>query len=107
MEMESGLQPVWLRLQTKALLAITRMQSLSMKHPIQQWLFNALRVRTANIPYRSNLENAFQQFPHMSEGIESIEPFIRPPWWTLKAKTRVDNTKDTAKDIHDRTQEIR
>ena len=106
MEMESGLQPVWLRLQTKALLTITRMQSLSTKHPIQQWLFNALRVRTANIPHRSNLENALQQFPYMSEDIESIEPFIRPPWWTLRAKTRVDNTKDIAKDFHDRTQEI-
>jgi hypothetical protein len=82
------------------------MQSLSTKHPIQQWLFNALRVRTANIPHLSNLENALQQFPYMSEGIESIEPFIRSPWWTLRAKTRVDNTKDIAKDFHDRTQEM-
>ena len=60
MEIESGLQPVWIRLQTKVLLAITRMQSLSTNHPIQQWLLNALRVRTANISHRSNLENAFQ-----------------------------------------------
>ena len=106
MEVESGLQPLWIRLQTKVLLAITRMQSLSVNHPIQQWLHNALRVRTANISHRSNLENALQQFPHMTEGIESIEPFVRPPWWTLKAKTRVDNTKDIAKDTHDKTQEL-
>ena len=42
----------------------------------------------------------------MTEGIESIEPFIRPPWRSLKAKTRVDNTKDIAKDIHDKIQEV-
>ena len=93
-------------LQTKVLLAITRMQSLSTNHPIQQWLLSALRVRTANISHRSNLENAFQQFPYMTEGIESIEPFIRPPWWTLRAKTRVDYTKDIAKDIDDKIQEV-
>jgi hypothetical protein len=58
------------------------------------------------IPHLSNLENALQQFPYMSEGIESIEPFIRPPWWTLRAKTRMDNTKDIAKDFHDQTQEL-
>jgi hypothetical protein len=66
MEMESGVQSVWIRLQIKALLAITRMQSLSVNHPIQPWLLNVLRVRTTNIPHRSNLENAVQQFP---EGI--------------------------------------
>ena len=47
-----------------------------------------------------------QQFPHMTESIESIEPFIRPPWWTLKAKTRMEKTKDIAKNAHDKTQEL-
>ena len=78
-EIESGLQPPWIRLQTKVLLAITRMQSLSAKHPVQEWVTRALRTRTAVIPYRSNLENALQQFSHMTESIESIEPYIRPP----------------------------
>ena len=106
MKMESDLEPPWIRLQTKALLAITRMQSLSTKHPIQNWLANALRTRTAVIPHRSNLENILQQFPHMTETIETIEPFIRPPWWTLKAKTRIKQTKDTAKNVHDEIQEL-
>ena len=42
MELETGLQLSWIRLQTKALLATTRMQSLSASHPIEGWLTNAL-----------------------------------------------------------------
>lgn len=106
MEVESGLEPPWIRLQTKALLAVTRMQSLSAKHPIHVWLANALRTRTAAIPHRSNLENILQQFPHMTETIETIEPFIRPPWWVLKAQTRVEQTKDMAKKAHDEIQKL-
>jgi hypothetical protein len=34
MEIETGLQTAWIRLQTTTLLAITRMQSLSTRHPI-------------------------------------------------------------------------
>src|SRR4030095_12790003 len=97
MEIESGLQPTWIRLQTKVLLAVTRMRTFSAKHPVQEWLTSALRTRTANIVHRSNLENVLQQFPHTTEAIESIEPYIRPPWWTLKAKTRIEETKDNAK----------
>ena len=51
MEIESGLQPPWIHLQTKVLLAITWMQSLSAKHPVQEWVTRALRTRTAVIPH--------------------------------------------------------
>ena len=61
MEIESGLQPAWIRLQTEVLLAITRMRSLSAKHPVQERLMNALRTRKANISHRSNLENILQR----------------------------------------------
>jgi hypothetical protein len=74
------------------LLAITRMPTLSVAHPIQQWIFNALRVGTENISYRSNLESVLHQFPHMTESIESIEPFIR---WKLKAKKKSWITQKT------------
>ena len=104
MEVEIGLQPPWIRLQTKILLATTRMQSLSMRHPIQEWLTSALRTRTACIPHRSNLENILQQFPHMCTRIETIETHIRPPWWTPTVKIKVDTTKEIAKDQHDKTQ---
>ena len=79
MEIETGLQPSWLRLQTKTLQAITRMQTLSKKHPLQEWLANAMRTRTAQNPHQTNLENILQQFPQMTENIETIEPYIRPP----------------------------
>ena len=94
----------WIRLQTKALLATTRMQSLSARHPIQEWLTNALRTRTACISHRSNFENILQQFSYMCKRIETIETHIRPPWWMPTAKIRIETTKDDAKDQHDKTQ---
>lgn len=105
MEAETDLQPPWIRLQCKALLAATRMQSLSAKHPIQEWLSNALRTRTACTPHQSNLENMLQQFPHMCGKIESIETHIRPPWWTPTARITIELTKDNAKAHHGKTQE--
>ena len=36
--------------------------------------------------------------------IETIEPYIRPPWWISIAKTRIETTKNDAKDQHDRIQ---
>jgi hypothetical protein len=48
MEVETGIQPPWIRLQTEALVT-TWMQSLSLRQSIQAWLTNALRTRTACI----------------------------------------------------------
>ena len=104
MEIETGLQPAWIRLQTKVLQATTRMQSLPSKHPIHEWLTNALRTRTACISHRSNFENTLQQFPYTCEKIETIETHIRPPWWTPTAKIKIETTKDNAKDLHNETQ---
>ena len=78
MEVETGLQPPWIWLQTKILLATTRMQSLSMKHPIQEWLTSALQTRTACIPYRSNLENILQQFPTCAQGSRQLKRIFDP-----------------------------
>ena len=83
-----------------------RMQLFSMKHPVKESLINGLRTRTAVIPHRSNLENTLQQFSHMTEAMETIEPFIQTPWWTLKAKTRIEKAKDITKDTHDKIQEL-
>jgi ribonuclease HI len=104
MELETGLQPAWIRLQSKVLLASTRMQSLSSRHPIQEWLTKALRTRTACISHRSNLENILQQFPYMCTKIETIEPYIRPPWWTPITKIKIETTKVDAKDQHNKIQ---
>src|SRR5215510_4401522 len=104
MQIESDLEPPWLRLQTKVLTSITRMQTLSTKHPIHHYLTEALRTWTAKISHRSALENILQQFPLMTEKIEHIEPFIRPPWWTLKAQVIISQYKQSAKAQHDRIQ---
>lgn len=40
----------------------------------------------------------------MCETIESIEPFIRPPWWEPKAIVKIEKTKETAKAAHDMAQ---
>jgi len=83
---------------------IVRMQSLSANHPLQEWLTNALQMRTSCIPHRSNLENILQQFPHMCGKIETIETHIRPPWWTPTAKINIEASKGDAKDQHARNQ---
>jgi len=106
MEIESDLQPMWIRLQTKVLQSISHMQSLSTRHPLREHFKDVLRTRTANVKHRLNLKNILQQFPHITVGnIESIEPYIRPPWWTLRAEIRIELTKDNAKEVHYKHQE--
>ena len=81
MEIESGLPPPWIRLQTKALSSLTRMQTLVTNHPIHEFLAEGLRTRTAAVKYRSNIENILQQFPITTNGtLGAISPFTQPPW---------------------------
>ncbi len=101
MEIESDLQPAWIRLQTKVLLSVTRMQSLSLLHPIHEWISKALRTRTSVLRHRSNLEHIFQHFPLLTGKIETIEPFIRPPWWTPRIQIQIGTNKENAKQQHD------
>ena len=35
--------------------------------------------------------------------IEKIQPFVRPPWWTLKAATNIALNKESAEQSHDVT----
>ena len=102
LENETGLPPAWIRLRSKVLQAITRMQTLSEKHPVHEWLQKARITRTSSISHRSNLENIMQQFPHTASKTEFIEPFIRPPWWLPKAQITIAETKDDAKAMHDK-----
>ena len=102
MEIEAGLAPTWIRLQTKTLIAVTRMQSLSKDHPIQKWLGKARTSRTAGIRHISPLENILRQFADEVTRTEHIEPYIRPPWWTLKAKIHISPDKKTAEAYHDK-----
>ena len=84
MEVESGLQPAWIRLQTRVLSALTRMQSLPPNHPIWTWLNPSIhRTKTPKkkIPHCSNFENLAREFPSLLESaIEEVKPFKHPPW---------------------------
>lgn len=93
MELESGIQPVWLCLQTKVLSATTRAVSLVHGHPVKKWLAKAKRkaakARTVavkagaekcKIVHMSNLENIAVQFPFVLEDIEEVKPFMEIPW---------------------------
>ena len=51
LEIESNLEPPWLRLQTKVLSSIAWMQTLSEKDPIYQYIMKVLQTRTAKIPH--------------------------------------------------------
>jgi hypothetical protein len=65
-----------------------------------------LRFQNQNGEYLTSIKSGkcIATFQHMTERIQSIEPCIRPPWWMLKAKTRVEKPKDNAKHVDDKTQ---
>ena len=104
MEKEAGLLPTWIRLQQLTLLSAVRLKSLSIHHPIQEWLHRASLTRTAVVPHRSVLGNLLNQFEILTEESEHIEPFIRPPWWAPKFTVQVALTKELAKTSHNETQ---
>jgi len=57
------------------------MQTLAENHPIHEFLNEGLCTRTADVKYRSNIENIMQQFPITTIGtLGAISPFTRPPW---------------------------
>ena len=101
LEIESDLDPPWLRLQSKALGSVIRMQTLSEKHPIHSYIREALRTCTAVISHRSVLKNILQQFPLATGKFERIEPYIRSPWWSLKAQVIIEQDKPSARAHHD------
>ena len=112
MEIESGLPPPWLRLQTKVLSAITRMQTLATNHPIHGFLTEGLRTRTADVKHRSNIENILQQFPITTTGtLGAISPYTRAPWCPA-ADAQLQETPDNGKhaahmEKHSRIKEIK
>ena len=100
MEIESGLTPAWIRLQTKVLSSLTRMQALSTDHAIYEFLSEGLCTRTAAVIHRTNIENILQQFEITTTGtLNAISPFTRPPWCPAVDTQRyeaMDNAKHTA-----------
>ena len=99
MEIESALAPAWIRLQTKALSSLTRMQTLNTNHPIHEFLTKGLHTRTAAVTHRTNIENILQQFEITTRGtLNATPPFTRPPWCTA-ANTHQYDAMDKAKSM--------
>ena len=88
MELESATQPAWLRLQTKVVSAMARMQSLHSKHPLKQWIAKARKTTELNqkIVHLSNLENILSQFPLLTQDIEEVIPWKPPDQSTPSSK---------------------
>ena len=76
------------------------MQSLSARHPLQLYIANASRTGTAHIGHCSILENIFQQFPTTPHQLETIEPYIRPPWYIPVITLQLETSKESAKQLH-------
>jgi ribonuclease HI len=99
LENETNLPPPTLRLRRKVLNSITRMQTLPPRHPLYKWLSRA-RKNGGGLPYPTNLENIVRYFPEYMQEVETIHPYIRPPWWTLRATIRIDANKEASEKYH-------
>jgi hypothetical protein len=96
LEIDSDLQPSWLRLQTKVLSSYTRFKSLPHRHPVKTRIRNARSnvKSTAKLTHVSNLENIYLQFPKLAkEKIAKVQPFTKAPWETTHT-TEEQTTED-------------
>jgi hypothetical protein len=96
LENETDLLPPRLRLREKILKSDTRMLTAPPTNPIQQCLRHARNPRCQMHSFPSNLVNIAKHFPKCMHQLETIVPYIRPPWWTLKASLHIDIDKDSA-----------
>ena len=102
MEIETELQPPHIRLETKVLRTMTRIQTLPQAHPLTGWFTKAINNRMKPTTFLSNLENLTIQYTnYATANVEKIYPFIRPPWWIPPIQVRIEPTKEKAKDLHD------
>ena len=69
------------------------------QHPLHQCICKAREYKQGT-PHPSNLENIGRYFPEYLRTMETIYPYIRPPWWTLKANIHIDGNKDKAEKYH-------
>src|SRR5205814_9785916 len=101
LKIESALPPTHLRLQSKILRTITRMMTLPPDHPVMACIQRAIKSKsTTNL---SNLEYIVKNFPEYVKPVETILPFIRPPWWEPPHSIIIEKDKETAKLLHDTT----
>src|SRR5215471_15768308 len=101
------LSPKW-RLTRQILQTATRMMTTARNHPIQAWINRAITFGRS--PYILNLEKMVKKYPkYIRRDTEHIAPQVRPPWWTLKATTKISslNKEEEAKAHKLRLRQIR
>jgi len=101
LEIETGLAPAHLRLQSKILRSFTRMQTLPENHPTNACIERAIKSKSRT--FITNLEYLAQTFPDYTKPLERIHPFIRAPWWTAPHSITISPNKKAAKKHHDET----
>ena len=100
MERESGLQPAWIRLQTKALSAAARMQSLALNHPVSALISQSIQATGAPTKptHCSNLENLAHEYREfMASTVKRTKPFDMPPWAEPTIQTEEPTQQGTTK----------
>ena len=106
LQYETDLLPIELELRKQIAKYLTRIQTLPQKHPTKTWLTKAARYWTItnSKTFISNLEYLVKQYPkYVSANTEEIQPYVKPPWWSLTNTTIHINTtsKDKAKEDHE------
>jgi ribonuclease HI len=104
---ETELLPIELELRKQITKYLTRIQTLPKKHPTKTWLLKAIRYWsiTNSKTFTSNLEYLVKQYPeYVTETMEEIHPYVKPPWWTLNNMTTniAKLPKDKAKEEHEK-----
>jgi len=97
---ETSLLSVGLRLREKILKSVTRMLTVSPQHPLYPWIERARNPRWQRFFFPTNLVNIAKHFPECMHDLETVVPYIRPPWWSLKASIHIDTDKETAEVHH-------
>ena len=102
LEIESGLMPSYLRLQSKILRSYTRLASLPKDHPPNTCLTRAASSRSQI--YISPLEHLPQSFPeYFPSTMETVYLYVRPLWWIPSHHIEISDNKKEAKKRHDAT----
>jgi hypothetical protein len=102
LEVESGLMPAHLRLQSIILCTYTHFATLPMSNLVNAALRRAAASQSQI--FISPLEYLTRNFPEYSPSMmETIQPYIRLPWWIPMARIDISTNKKEAKKRHDET----
>ena len=99
LEVESGLMPPHLRLQSRILRSYTCFATLPPTNPVNACLTRA--STSTSHTHISPLEYLSRTFPDYSGSMETIRPYVRPPWWIPNTNIDISSNKKEAKQRHD------